>query len=286
MQSIEDYFAKRKKEDNINEFDINHKIENLRICVNYVFEYFNNYVNITELEEQTILNDEKLCKYIKEQLMDYSPNIREWLKSIYIDCGKQANRIISNMLKRYQLFYLFYEDYEFREVTYELYSEIIKKLPTLKGQYENIFLFIKDYHRMKSESFRYEDVDFSKKLIDWINETSTKYYVNIALFAYEWDHNFWRNNEKWPKSHKIRNKNPELYNTSGQLIVSLYNYNFKQKGNLFNLDQMYKLIGKKPFIKGKKQELEILLMYYWIYTIEGDETGYWQEYLDKVLPVL
>ncbi|WP_286947191.1 hypothetical protein [Acetobacterium sp. UBA5834] len=39
---------------------------------------------------------------------------------------------------------------------------------------------------------------------------------------------------------------------------------------------------KKSFIKGRKQELEILFMYYWLHDMEGD-SDYWQEYLEMVL---
>ena len=41
---------------------------------------------------------------------------------------------------------------------------------------------------------------------------------------------------------------------------------------------------KKPFVKGRKQELEILMMYYWIHSMVGDEEDYWQKYLNKALP--
>lgn len=27
-------------------------------------------------------------------------------------------------------------------------------------------------------------------------------------------------------------------------------------------------------------------MYYWLHDMEGDDEGYWQEYLEKVLPTL
>lgn len=37
--------------------------------------------------------------------------------------------------------------------------------------------------------------------------------------------------------------------------------------------------------KGRKQELEILFMYYWLHDMEGDN-DYWQEYLETVLPAL
>jgi hypothetical protein len=32
--------------------------------VDYVFEYFNNYLNTTEAEEKTVLHSEKLDKYL------------------------------------------------------------------------------------------------------------------------------------------------------------------------------------------------------------------------------
>jgi len=28
------------------------------------------------------------------------------------------------------------------------------------------------------------------------------------------------------------------------------------------------------------------MMYYWLHDMEGDDDGYWQEYLEKVLPLL
>ena len=46
---LEEYILKRKTEDGINEFDRDKRAENTRICVNYVFEYFNNYLETTVL---------------------------------------------------------------------------------------------------------------------------------------------------------------------------------------------------------------------------------------------
>jgi len=60
---LEEYIARRKKEDRLNEYDIDARAENMRICVNYVFEYFNNYLNISKAEEKTVLHNEKIDKY-------------------------------------------------------------------------------------------------------------------------------------------------------------------------------------------------------------------------------
>jgi hypothetical protein len=93
MLSIEEYIARRKKEDRLNEFDIEARSQNLKICVDYVFEYFNNYLNTTEAEEKTVLHSEKLDKY-RKQLQDYEPEVREWAVGIYDEYGKQIHRYI------------------------------------------------------------------------------------------------------------------------------------------------------------------------------------------------
>ncbi len=72
MLTIEEYIARRKKEDKLNEFDLDVRTQNMKICVDYVFEYFNNYLNITEAEEKTVLHNEKLEKY-RKQLREYEP---------------------------------------------------------------------------------------------------------------------------------------------------------------------------------------------------------------------
>ena len=45
MLSVEEYIAKRKKKDNLNEFDFKLHSENMSTVIQYVMDYFNNYVN-------------------------------------------------------------------------------------------------------------------------------------------------------------------------------------------------------------------------------------------------
>lgn len=56
-------------------------MDNMRICVNYVFEYFNQYLNIEEMEQKTFLNEERLVKF-RNQLEKYDDEIQEWLVNI------------------------------------------------------------------------------------------------------------------------------------------------------------------------------------------------------------
>jgi hypothetical protein len=111
MLSIEEYIARRKKEDNINEFDFEARTYNMKICVDYIFEYFNNYLNTTEAEEKTVLHSEKLEKY-RKQLDEYESEVRDWAVSIYNEYGKQVHRYVGNILKEDDLFFIYNTDDE------------------------------------------------------------------------------------------------------------------------------------------------------------------------------
>ncbi|WP_010245803.1 hypothetical protein [Acetivibrio cellulolyticus] len=275
MLTIEEYITRRKKEDKLNEFDLDARTQNMRICVDYVFEYFNNYLNTTEADEKTVLHNEKLEKY-RRQLREYEPEVREWVVGIYNEYGKQIHKYIGNIMKENDLFFLFDTDSEFRNVSYDCYSRLIKKLSFLKDQTEMLFLLIKDYHRVESEQrFGFGIPSISEEITNWVDKTWAKHQVNILAFAYSWINSFYENDDIWPSTHRKKS----------QYTWRKYDYDYKQKSNLFNLDSLYRKMPKKLFIKGRKQELEILFMYYWLHEMEGDN-DYWQEYLEAVLPGL
>ena len=275
MLTIEEYIARRKKEDKLNEFDLDARTQNMKICVDYVFEYFNNYLDITEAEEKTVLHSEKLERY-RKQLREYESEVREWVIGIYSEYGKQLHKYIGNILKENEFFFLYDADNEFRNASYDCYSRLIKRFSFLKDQTEMLFLFIKDYHRVESERrFNFGIPSISEEINDWVDKTWAKHQVNLLAFAYDWINCFFDNEEIWPSSHRKKSQN----------TWRKFDYDYKQKSNLFNLDSLYRKMPKKSFVKGRKQELEILFMHYWIHDMEGDN-DYWQEYLDTVLPGL
>lgn len=140
-----------------------------------------------------------------------------------------------------------------------------------------LFLFVKDYHRVYSQPQNEFKGDYiSDEIQKWLEETWTKYQVNLWTFVYQWGQYFYETEELWPSTHRRKSN----YN------FRKYDYDIKQKSNLFNLDSLYRKMPKKPYTKGRKQEFEILLMHFWLHSLEGDDEGYWQVYLEKTLPAL
>lgn len=273
MFTIEEYIAKRKKEDNLNEFNKEKRMDSIKICIDYIFEYFNNYLEINEIDENTVLQWEKIEKY-RKSIRGYKEDVQEWLINIYNKYENSMNLIIKNILKKNDIFLLYNTDAEFRSESYECYSKLVNKYKYLKDETEMLFEFIKDYHRITSNE-GVKIPNFSDKFTEWINDTKQTYGVNVVAFVVSYLNKFSGEEDRWQSSHKILVKEfPYDY--------SYYDYDYKKKSNLFNIDQLYPKIVNKPFIKGKKQYLELLMMYHWLSSMATDKE-YFQEYLNKVL---
>jgi hypothetical protein len=73
---LEEYIAQRKQEDGLNEFDVKERSQNMRVCINYVFEYFIDYNDIAHAEGMTKLENEGVKLYHK-QMDSYEQDVRD-----------------------------------------------------------------------------------------------------------------------------------------------------------------------------------------------------------------
>lgn len=268
--NLEEYIAKRKKEDKLNEFDVENKIKNIQTCIGYIFEYYNGYLDMAEIDRMNNINNEEVAKY-RQRVRKFDSEVEDWLVQLFDKYDVRMDKRISNILDKSEFFLLYSSESEFRSESYECYSKLIKKYSFLKNETESLYKFIKDYHRVKSEPYEYDNFQFlSLDIQEWLDETLNKYGVNIKNFIYEYLNKFSDDTTKWPIKHKKKS----------DLKYIDYEYDYKQKRNLFNIDYIYPKICKKPFIRSHKQDIQIMMMYYWLHDIEIDEQ-YFDEYLEK-----
>lgn len=269
MLKLEEYIEKRKSEDGINEFDSSQKINNIRMCINYIFEYFDQYLPMQGTEKRTVAENIKLSKYEKS-LGEYSQDIKEWLLSVYESYNKQINRLVSSFLSSYDGYYLLHSEADFRSVSYECYAALIKKNPFFKNQTEKLYLFIREYH-YRDSACRIKFYPYiTNDITNWLNNTYQKYNVCITAEIDRYLSDFFHNEGLWSPGSRIKLEHPYLDHK--------YDYNYKVKNNLFNINTFYSKYANKPFIKGKKKELEMVMMYIWLHSLAGDK-AYWDEYL-------
>ncbi len=274
MLSLEEYIAKRKKEDKLDEFDYEQRLENIKTCVEYVLEYYTRYLGLTEGENRSAIQENKLNNY-KEKIKVYSPDVQKKLIEFYDNYHTCVEIRLNNFIKSNAMFLIYNTENEFRNLSYECYDFLSRKLPYLKKEGEFIFVLLKDTFRIKSEEnsdFTFLKKDIKESVVQWMEKIYYKYDINIYNFAYEYILKFEEGTTR------IREKDDINYS-----IDPFVYYDYKQSQNLFNLDNVYPKIAHKPFIKGKRKELELIMMYVWTNGMLRDKR-YWKEYLDKVLP--
>ena len=277
MLSLEEYIHKRKNEDGINEKDRDKRMENMQFCMNYLFEYFNQYMDSMPEDPKMVQHIQKVEKY-RDRLTNYSPEIREWLVELYSEYGKYVNVTIRNMIED-DLFLLYDSDAEYRALSYKIYAKAIKRLPFLSGQSENLFNLLRDIHTDDSVMTPYqEERILPGDVNDWVNKTYLKHGVNLFAFCYSYVNWFWQSPEVWPRSRKSKEKEHSLYTPKDPLY---WHYDCRLADNRFNLNELYRRLPRKPFLKGSKKKMEAVMMYSWLFEIGADDDKYWDEYCEE-----
>ncbi len=281
--NLEQYVAKRKKEDEINEYDLSKRAENTRICVNYIFEYYNDYVDTVEAIEKPLDPNDKIEKY-RRSIRRYSPEIQDWLVSLYSEYGKYTQRALENTIDEDVYFLLYDSTAEFRALSYSIYAKVIKRYPYLKNQTEMVYQFILDYHRIRNHMDDSDEIIFGDDIEEWIAKTYEKHGVNICEFCSTYINRFFDDPSLWPLKTRVKSKYYDEYNEyrkKGKKVEDymLWEYDYKKAIDPFNINQLYRNMPKKSFTRGKKEEFSIVMMYY---ACEYNaDMSFWDEYKEK-----
>jgi hypothetical protein len=268
--SLEEYIAKRKRKDGLNEFSAENRIKNMGKCITYVIEYFEKYLDPQKMDFEEATREAKASK-LRKQLAEYDPEIVEWIIGIYKNYGTRVDRILKNYLKQNLLIQLGYGEEEFVRYAEEFIESYAKSKPYLRDQKEMVVRLLKAIVKLRAGQF----TDFGNhyrleaEMVKWLSETYKNYSVNLLQFASDYADKF------FDLHHEYR------YNSALERVETIRDYDHRaEESNLFNIDSLYDSVKDKPFMSNRKVELEMLIMYVWLEQITGD-TEYWNEYLNK-----
>ena len=76
MLTLGEYMAMQKQQDKLNEFEVANRPHNLKVAINYVLDYFNDYL---EAKEAKVELDRQRSDKFRSQLEDYSLPVQDWL---------------------------------------------------------------------------------------------------------------------------------------------------------------------------------------------------------------
>lgn len=267
MLTIEDYIVQRKKEDKLDEFVFKNHAHNLAACIRYVTDYYNDYLNYEIYNDELFKLEQTLLKIEKELGNDF-PLSKDFVLSFYKDQKVRIDRIVKNQIK----------NAEYRNLlsTYEDFHTETENI-VLSKQYTNLNL--NQYHKeltnlarelalKELEKPNIEDLNrLDSKLAKWVKETYRNYNVNLFIFARDVALSYHEKYIEYFSDH------------SGGRGYFVNKYNYRYIDNPFDIDEIYEENSSKPFISGKKGELEMIIMNVWLNEWVEDY-GYWPEYVN------
>ena len=266
MLTIEDYIASRKKKDKLDEFDFQKHSENMGSVIKYVMEYFNTYLNLEDYSYEQVKTQQMIDKF-KEGLIENYPTTHEFIITYFWSTKKRLDKLLSNVYNDIEDSDLFYLPEDDRKVA----ESVCKKKLGIAGTEEllnNLATISKEYRQSQTDPLSLSDMkEIDNAVSDWVIEVYRKHKVDLLNYAREISYGFYR-----------RYVDTE-YDRASDTFYRINKYDYRYQDNPFNINDIYNRNKHREFIADHKGELEMLIMYYWLFEDVHDQ-DYWPEYVN------
>lgn len=266
MLTIEDYISSRKKKDKLDEFDFQKHSENMGAVIQYVMEYFNEYLSLEDYSYEQVKTQQVIDKF-KEGIIENFPTTYEFIISYYWSNKKRIDKLVSKAyeeIEDIELFYLPEDDIKVAEYVCK------KKLGVAATEelLSNIATMSKEYRETQIEKPSISDMkELDNAISDWVIEVYREHKVNLLDYAREISYKFY---ERYVDRE---------YDRQTETFYYINKYDYRYQDNPFNINDIYNRNKYREFIDGHKGELEMLIMYFWLFEDVHDES-YWPEYVN------
>lgn len=265
MLKIEDYITKCKKEDKLNEFDFEKNSDNMQAIIQYVMDYFNNYLNIDQYSQEQMKTQQIIEKFKKGIELRY-PGCEDMVVDYYWKHKKRIDKFVENAYGEFEDGDLFYSIEDYQKIVQFVCEHYLIGPPDeeiKKGLMKLAEAVSSQYH----DKPQYSDMTgLDNAIVSWVRNTYRDYKVNLWNYAWgiasEYEDNYIKS------SYDGYNRVHYYYNQ----------YDYRYQENPFEIDEVYERNKYRPFIEGRQGELEMLIMYAWLKDMVKD-MDYWPEYV-------
>ncbi|QSX09525.1 hypothetical protein J0B03_05535 [Alkalibacter rhizosphaerae] len=265
--TIDEYIAKMKRTENMNEFDILMQAENLAKVIKSVTTYFNEYLTMETCDAEEIKLKHKMDKMAEKFKVHY-PKSQDFLMTFYQQYRISIQKEVEKWLERDPYYFFYYSENDYSKLAREFCSEYKLKNGNLMENLSDIqVLFTEAKRCMTAEPLSTDLIHLDSGIVTWVLDTYRDYGVNLFNFAYEKAYSY--------NQHYIK------YEAGGWHEESYYvnNYNHRYNSNPFELDRIYEDNKDRPYLQDKRGELEMLVMHEWLFDMAHDD-DYWPEYVN------
>lgn len=267
MLTVEQYISQMKKKEKLDEFDFKNHAENMAAVMKCVVEYFNTYLNPEEYNYEAIKLEQSAAK-VEKEITDNLPRSKDFIIDYYKKYKSRIDRTLKSHLKSYDYMDLFYSREDFEDMINEFCEDRKMQDTGVAENKAKLIILAQELKERETEKpsrtgYKYLD----ESVFSWVKATYEEYKVNLCDFASGIASAYY---EKYMDT---------IYDRSSELFYHINRYNHRYNNNPFGIDEIYKDNSHRPFIQGRKGELEMLIMYKWIFSwVEDPE--YWPEYVN------
>ncbi|KUO76682.1 MAG: hypothetical protein APF77_01510 [Clostridia bacterium BRH_c25] len=267
MLTIDEYIAKMKRADKIDEFDYSKKPENMSAVMKYVMTYFNEYLNIETCDTEMIKFKHATDKLEEEAEKRY-PKSKEFIINFYILNKIRISKELEKWVEGVDYFPFYYSDDDFSSLAVEFCADYKLKGVDMKEFSENVGTLIAEIKKdITDEPSPSDMIHLDSNIVSWVRETYRKYGVDLYSFAADLASKYYERHVKYER---------EMF---GERVYHVNNYNHRYNKNPFGIDQIYEDNKHRPFLENRRGELEMLVMHEWLFSNVYDDE-YWPEYVN------
>lgn len=269
MFKLEEYIAKRKKEDKIDEFDFKKHSENMASIIKYVTDYFNNYLNLEDYDYEMVKIQQTVDKF-KNGIQKNYPETHEYIISYYLDNKIRLDKYVAKAYEDMKDNELFYKEEDYRKVA-EYVIEKKLNIPMNEMLLSKLSIMAREYKQIQSEGPSISEMkELDNSIVDWVKGVYRNYHVNLLNYASEVSYHYY-------KTYVATE-----YDRETETFYHINKYDYRYQENPFDINDIYHRNEHREFIKDNKGELEMLIMYCWL-NDEIKDLDYWPEYVQLSL---
>ncbi len=267
MLTIEEYIAKMKRANKLDEFDYVKISENMSSVMKYVMSYFNEYLTMETCDVEEIKHRHAADK-LEQEAAERFPNSKSFVVEFYLSNKIRIDKLVDNWMKKLQYLELYYSEDDFASLADEYCRSTKIAGVDMQVYKDSIKILMAEIKAYNTDRLDFSDmIHLDNNIVSWIKDTYHTYGVNLIEFASNTTYSFYERYVKYER---------ERFSDRGYYIN---NYNHRYNENPFDIDRIYEQNKHKPFLENKRGELEMLMMYEWLFNDILDEE-YWPEYVN------
>ncbi|MGE5474794.1 MAG: hypothetical protein ACM3UU_11295 [Ignavibacteriales bacterium] len=267
MLTVEEYISQMKKKDKVDEFNFQNHAENMTAIIKYVMDYFNNYLNPEAYDYENIKAEQTALK-IEQEIASSLPKSKDFIIEYYKKYKSRVEKNLKSWLKGTEYVELFYcyDDYE--QAVNEFCNSTKMQNTEVEKYKDELIILAEEIRKNQTEKpsisqFKLMD----NNLVNWVQKTYREYGVDLFEFTQSIT---WYYYEKYVKL---------TFDRDREITYHINQYNHRYNDAPFGIDEIYEDNKHRPFLNGRKGELEMLIMYDWIFNYVND-AEYWSEYVN------